>query len=83
MAIEFPYKVQQQLKPNKMSNLTKKIIVFAGVSFLLVSCGANTTCDAYSYIQNKNLNQVNQKQELQKQPVQKENQITYVEYETI
>lgn len=83
MIIDLPYKVQQQLKLNKMSNLTKKFIVFAGVSLLLVSCGASTTCDAYSYIQNKNNNQVNQQQELQKLPIQNENHITHVEYGTI
>lgn len=66
-----------------MTNLTKKFIVFAGVSLLLVSCGASTTCDAYSYIQNKDSNQVNEKQEIQKQPIQKEQHITYKEYGTI
>ena len=68
-----------------MSNLTKKIFVIAGVSFLLVSCGARTTCDAYSYIQNKSEKQLDHKQEIKKNPIQKEkeNQITHVEYETI
>ncbi len=66
-----------------MNNLTKKIFVFVGVSFLLVSCGARTTCDAYSYIQNKSDKQLNHKQEIKQHPIQKENQITHVEYETI
>lgn len=66
-----------------MNNLTKKFVVFVGISFLLVSCGANSTCDAYSYIQNKNQKQVNQRQEIQKPIIQKENRITHIDYETI
>lgn len=66
-----------------MSNLTKKFFALVGISLLLVSCGANTTCDAYSYIQNKNQEPINQKQEVKKQTLQKVNQITHVEYETI
>ncbi len=48
-----------------MNKVLKKIFALTAISFLLVSCGGHTTCDAYSYYKYEK-----QKKEIKNTPLQ-------------
>jgi hypothetical protein len=48
-----------------MNKTFKKIFALTAISFLLVSCGGHTTCDAYSYYKYEK-----QKKEIKNSPLQ-------------